>query len=480
MHIVLDILLVVGSIGMLATGLRLGRRSAVARVGRPRADARAGTRRAVRDQSSNLRRQQIGDRGRGSMDPWGRRNFFLAAIVVLIAGCSSTANSASSEGPAGPGSAGAHVAGAQYLQTAPLSKQAQTVTVQDPTLNNMDAQSLKIPAGWKMQGVMLTSPCTQLPWPVYRAYSPDGLMELRSEPAFGWLWEPMVRNAPTNGCTPMKNQVTAAQFLRYYTGIIAGGVHIVGPMEAPPALQQGEQRMADNLNATYQRIGAAGQKQVRGDTAALRVETVNGSFVVEERLSAETMCTLSTNMGFFNGGDCWARVQVLAAPQGKLDALVQLVDGGNMPSETALQPWTQAVIQRQNQQTRQRMEEMYQRQQQENAAMNREFQQFSQMMAQNHAEFMQEQESRFQSAMNNASARKNAQSTAASDWVDYALNQQTVAGLGGTAKVSSGYSQTWTNGAQWYQTNDPNANPNGVLQGNWTLTTQVHGNGQPQ
>jgi hypothetical protein len=55
-----------------------------------------------------------------------------------------------------------------------------------------------------------------------------------------------------------------------------------------------------------------------------------------------------------------------------------------------------------------------------------------------------------------------------------------VAGPNGTAKVSSAYSQTWTNGTQWYQTNDPNSNPNGVLSGNWTQTTQVHGNGQPE
>jgi hypothetical protein len=93
---------------------------------------------------------------------------------------------------------------------------------------------------------------------------------------------------------------------------------------------------------------------------------------------------------------------------------------------------------------------------------------------------MQQQESQFESAMSNANASMNAQTTAASDWVDYALDQQTVAGPNGTAKVSSAYSQTWTNGSQWYQTIDPNSNPNGVLQGNWTLTTRVHGNGQPE
>jgi len=118
---------------------------------------------------------------------------------------------------------------------------------------------------------------------------------------------------------------------------------------------------------------------------------------------------------------------------------------------------------------------------QESAMLYQQFQQIMQRSQQEHQAFMQQQESQFESAMNNANASMNAQSTAASDWVDYSLDQQTVMTSGGsTAKVSSAYSQTWTNGSQWYQTNNPNTNPNGFLQGNWTLTTQVHGNGQPQ
>jgi hypothetical protein len=82
--------------------------------------------------------------------------------------------------------------------------------------------------------------------------------------------------------------------------------------------------------------------------------------------------------------------------------------------------------------------------------------------------------------MNNANSSMNAQTTAASDWVDYALDEQTVAGPNGTVKVSSSYSQTWVNGQnQWFQTNDPNANPNNVLPGSWSQATRVHGNGQP-
>jgi len=34
-------------------------------------------------------------------------------------------------------------------------------------------------------------------------------------------------------------------------------------------------------------------------------------------------------------------------------------------------------------------------------------------------------------------------------------------------------------GRATYQTNDPNANPNGVLPGNWTKQTVVRGDGSP-
>jgi len=75
----------------------------------------------------------------------------------------------------------------------------------------------------------------------------------------------------------------------------------------------------------------------------------------------------------------------------------------------------------------------------------------------------------------------NARSTATSDWVDYALDRQTVRdpSTGQVSKVSSSYSYTWVDstGKTSYQTNDPNANPNGVLQGTWTQQKVVHGDG---
>jgi hypothetical protein len=76
-------------------------------------------------------------------------------------------------------------------------------------------------------------------------------------------------------------------------------------------------------------------------------------------------------------------------------------------------------------------------------------------------------------------ANMDAAHTPASDWVDYALDQQTVSGTGGTVKVPSGYSQVWANSSgQYYVTNDLNTNPNGSMPGVWSQQTQVHGNGK--
>jgi hypothetical protein len=105
--------------------------------------------------------------------------------------------------------------------------------------------------------------------------------------------------------------------------------------------------------------------------------------------------------------------------------------------------------------------------------------QFMQTMQQNFQNFQTSQQAKFNNFQANMAAQSQASANAASDWVDFALDQQTVTGSGGTAKVSSQYSQTWSNGTQWFQTNDPNTNPNGTMSGNWTLQTQTHGNGAP-
>jgi hypothetical protein len=406
----------------------------------------------------------------------------FSAITVLLAGCKS---SQSATAPAAEGgSVGAQPSGrpgaATYVSASPLPNQFTTAEITDPSLNNIVSATLTIPAGWKLQGITMVSPCTFSPWPVFRAYSPDALMQMRIEPVIGWQWHPTIRGTFNTGCANLSGAVSAANFLQYYIGMMQGGVHVVGPMTITPAYSQWAQGLAAQKNQLASRAPPALQNNNTADTAALRIEVVNGSFVVEERLRTVVECSVSTNAST-PGGTCWARVDVLSAPEGQLDALVQLVDANNLPHGVNSAQWTQAALLRQQRQGAQALAQLTAQEQQESKMIYQQFQQIMQRSAAEHQAFMQQQESQFESAMNNANASMNAQSTAASDWVDYSLDQETVMNPdGSTTKVSDQYSQTWTNGSQWYQTDIPNSNPNGVLQGNWTPTTQVHGNGTPE
>jgi hypothetical protein len=125
-------------------------------------------------------------------------------------------------------------------------------------------------------------------------------------------------------------------------------------------------------------------------------------------------------------------------------------------------------------------------------------QQFSRQMQAQHDQFMHDQAVRqtmheqflatmqrgTDASMARTQQSMNARSTAASDWVDYALDKKTVAdpNTGQISKVSNSYTHTWVDstGKTTYQTNDSNANPNGVLPGNWTQQQTVHGDGTPQ
>jgi hypothetical protein len=408
---------------------------------------------------------------------------FVSAVSILIAGCNSSSKTAaaSQAGTSAPAGASA-AAAASYVASAPLSTQLTSATITDPTLNNMTASTLTIPAGWKLDGIMMQNACIDMsPLSVFRAYSPDGLSQFRMEPIIGWKWQANGKATTGNSCAPISSPISAADFLQYYVSTIQGGVHVVGTMPVSATYSQTAQGYATQLNQPQRPMAS----HATGDTAALRVQVMNGSFLVEERLRVTVQCSVNANTGWTKGtGSCWGRVDILSAPQGRLDALVQLVDSNNLPHGVNSPQYNQAVMQRLQQRDAAQGAAMLKQGQEESAAvsrmMNNAFQQDMAQSAAQHQAFMQQQESSFESSMNNANAAMNARSTAASDFVDYALDQQTVAGPNGTAKVSSAYSQTWTNGTQWYQTNNPNTNPNGVLQGNWTPATQVHGNGQPK
>jgi hypothetical protein len=272
--------------------------------------------------------------------------------------------------------------------------------------------------------------------------------------------------------------MSGAEFLQRYVETIPGGVHVIGPSPVNPAFQQWARQFADRLNAQPV-VYAPAAARYTADSAALRIQTHNGSFVIEQRIRAAVECTTYPS-GPLQGGSCFVRADVLRAPAGKLDALIQLVDRNDLPKPQALNQYASAIMAREQQKGRDAMAAMQHMQAAQAARMKAMNEQLMATMQRNHEAFMQQQESQFQHFQANQAAQRQARDNAASDWVDFALDRQTVAGQGGTVHISSAYSHTWSNGqGQWYQTNDPNANPNNVLYGNWTEDTKVHGNGTP-
>ncbi|HEY2857614.1 MAG TPA: hypothetical protein VGJ21_04310 [Terracidiphilus sp.] len=353
-----------------------------------------------------------------------------------------------------------------------------TGAIADPTLGGIKAFTVNIPAGWQFQGTVVRGPdCYPNSSATFRAYSRDGLTEIRLLPTFNWSFHPAIRMNTIAGCLPYKSTMSAAEFLSHFVELIPGGVHVDGPMSIAQPYRERVEEVASSLNANNRTPGF----HATVDTAALRVETINGSFVIEQRVRVWIGCRTNNQAGVFSGGGCDAHVDVLRAPKGKLDALVALVDAHDLTKPTGDPQWKAAYLQRQSRENAQRMRDLTETENRQLSMIQAQGEQIQETMKRNHEAFMAQQESQFQSAMKNANSAMNARTTAASDWVDYALDQQTVYGSGGLAKVSSAYSQTWSNGQnQWFQTNDPNADPNGTLYGNWTRNVKVHGNGQPQ
>ena len=358
------------------------------------------------------------------------------------------------------------------------SQQLTTVNITDPAYG-ITAFHVTIPAGYKFQSTVLPGPeCSDISYPVFRAYSPDGLSEIRLMPMFNWTFHPNLhaRARTPSGCLDIGHKMSAADFLKLYEEMVATkGMHVVGPIPVGALYQKRVEGVAYNMNHLSPSIEGS------ADAAAVRVETVNGSFIIEQRFRAYVDCRI-TKSGPLAGGGCSAHVDVLRAPKGKLDALIQIVDSHDLVKTPHEDAWVQRMQQTIALKNQQRMRQLTAQEQASAAMLKKQSDDFMAASQRNHEAFMAQQESSFHSSMNNANNAMNARSTASSDWVDYALDQQTVSGPGGIAKVSNAYDHTWSNttGNQttWYQTANPNANPNGVLPGNWVENTKVHGNGQ--
>ncbi len=390
----------------------------------------------------------------------------------------------------------------------------------DPLLGGMKAAVVAFPAGWNAQGTVSRGTCGMFrgrrggqPVALLRAVSADGQMQYRTMPVLGWQWanqrytNPQLREfmarqpkhqAP--GCLPIFAPVSAAQFVRLYAEHLRG-VTIVGAAPVPPALQATVARAAAKQRRHFAqgRIGRflaqhGVSEKITKDVASLRVESDARGERQDGLLTAVVSCSTQSG-GPADTGYCSASMTYLVTPAGKLSAMSRLV--ASLPPVQWDHHWRAAlrsittregngIIRSNLQQADQRLHNAAREDQARLDASHRAFELQQATQQRNHEAFLGQMQSSTRSSMNNANRAMNARSTAASDWQDYSLNQQTVRGANGTYKTSSQYTNVWSspNGAspshrRTFGSTDNNANPNSATDNTWTKDKKVHGNGKP-
>jgi hypothetical protein len=427
------------------------------------------------------------------------RNLLICLIVgFTVIGCKSAVTSAETTGSEGAATGGAGaVAGAAR---APSASGTRVENINDPSLN-MTAVAVTVPASWHFKGTLMQgSNCIPTPFAVFRVTSPDGLSAMEAEPTLGWQWGtgPVATQAQKaqSDCLPLKSALGAQQYLKYLAATM--GVQYISDEPEPAAenatAQAGLQSAEASVAGKYAAAHLTPPKTTRELARAL-VSFQNGTFAMKGELRVFVDCTQTNYPGMksiLRGipdrpsstvNHCAASTRYYTAPAAQLASVLSLWDTPGMGGAGQM-PWEQAWVERNQQQANQAMAQIRAN---TNAAMAASHAQFEQSMAvqnQMHQQFMATMQRGTDMSMANANASMNARSTATSDWVNYALDQQTVAdpNTGQLSNVSSSYGNTWvdSSGKTSYQTNDVNANPNGVLPGTWTKQTVVHGNGTPK
>ncbi len=361
--------------------------------------------------------------------------------------------------------------------------------ITDPSLNNMNAVAMTIPAKWHFQGVLIQGgKCAPTPFAVFRTSSPDGLSFVERTPALGWAWGtgPAAAHQPKD-CLPLRGPMSAQDFLKY----VASTMHLdyVGDVPVPAADLARLQRAQEEARGGN---GGNSGSPIKQELARAAVRSKNGTFAMKGELRTNVVCS-EMNWPAMRSGvrgvpdraastthQCSAGVTYINAPENQIEGLTHDWDSQGMGGK-ADPAWLSAWLRRNKEQGDRMIAQIRERSDAQIAAQRQQFAHSQAVQQQMHEDFMATLQRGTDMSMARTEVSMNARSTAASDWVDYSLDQRTVMdpNTGQVNKVSSSYSYTWvdSSGRSSYQTNDPNADPNGAMQGSWTKQRVVHGDG---
>ena len=393
-------------------------------------------------------------------------NLAMTLVVLSLFGCSGTQPRVDASGKDGASMDSLSGTRVEYIT--------------DPSMNNMNAVAVTIPAKWHFQGMLFQGgSLPSLPFFVFRTSSPDGLSFVERLPRLGWFWgsgPKMPRQQP--GYIQVQEPISAQDFLKYLAATMK--IEYVEDFPYPAEAIANRQLAARAGDKDYNFFKVTNTP----DQASAIVRFENGTFRMKGLMSTVVDCRRTDwrptrVLGPSTINQCDAAVRYLAGPESDYQALKERWDSPELGGKI-LPQWNQAMLMRIQQWGQMVREQQNQMAMAQMRAQQAQFEHDQAVRQRMHEEFMATLQRGTDLSMARAEASMNAQSTAASDWVDYALNQRTVMdpGTGQLTKVSSSYSYTWSDHAgHLFRTSDPNANPNGALPGSWTKQQAVHGDG---
>ena len=427
----------------------------------------------------------------------------LAAGVIDIAGCNSFS------GPAGAmnvAAGAAPSAGVGKTESAPSTNAAapapdglgpmKTVQIIDPMFN-MAAYTGQVPQNWNFEGTILHGPgcMSEYTGTVLRAYSKDLLYGIQTLPPTEFVWADDQRVLPKGPACKDLQPISAADYGKFISIRIRPGA-VVDSVEPTPDEAEFEaslKKMNQNMAAECAQEARTAMRgglppacpSYKGDSKLLHLHYDLNGHPEEEYLQVQiiienTPTTIPAPPGPHGPSfQSLRRSQIVSnvyvsgsrAPQGQLKSYWPMYRAMGKTFQikddykAAYSSYIQNKTNRQIAASWKTFHSMMQKSDEQMAQMRASAQQqVQQMQAQSDARNAQ-----FNSDMAARSAH-------AADVSDYLLDQQYYVNptTGQTQTQSNAYNHTFSNGSAVVQTNDPNFNPNGVIQGNWTELEPIH------
>jgi hypothetical protein len=327
--------------------------------------------------------------------------------------------------------------------------------ITDPTLGNINAVSVRVPSRWQFNGwIAQGDTCVTIPFPIYKATSPDGVTTVEQEPDMVWKYGsgPQFLAVNQKDCLPMKGPMSAEDFIKHYAESLK--LHYVGADQVPAAVLAAEQSKRDESARKSASLGIPpGAFKTTDDRARAIVTSQNGPFTMKGRIDVSIHCVtadtpaprqlpprvpIMAQMREYQARNtpppagpsvvttCTARVNYLNAPEAKFAEVSRTFDAEHMGIPDVENSWVDAWLKRSNEQFQQNMAMIDQMTRRDMAAHAQQFAAQQAAQQASHDLFMNTMNQNFQNSQLINNRNIAARQTAASDVIDYAGDRQTI------------------------------------------------------